>query len=82
MKTTLEFPDPVFRRAKAEAAQRGISLRQFVTEAVQEKLAAAKPADKPWMKGAGKLRHLHKETVRIQRIIDKEFGQVEQEDRL
>ena len=82
MKTTLEFPDPVFRRAKAEAAHRGIPLRQFVTEAVQEKLAAAKPTDKPWMKGAGKLRHLHKETVRIQRIIDKEFGQVEPEDRL
>jgi len=82
VKTTLEFPDLVFRKAKAEAAQRGIPLRQFVTEAVQEKLAAAKPADKPWMKGAGKLRHLHKETVRIQRIIDKEFGQIEPEDRL
>lgn len=82
MKTTLEFPDPVFRKAKAEAAQRGIPLRQFVTEAVQEKLAAAKPADKPWMKGAGKLRHLHKETVRMQRLIDKEFGQIEPEDRL
>ena len=82
MKTTLEIPDPVFRKAKAQAAQRGIPLRQFVTEAVQEKLAAAKPADKPWMKGAGKLRHLHNETVRIQRIIDKEFGQIEPEDRL
>ena len=57
-------------------------MRQFLTEAVQEKLAAAKPADKPWMKGAGKLRHLHKETVRIQRLVDKEFGQIEPEDRL
>ena len=53
-----------------------------MTEAVQEKLAAPKPADKPWMKGAGKLQHLHKETVRIQRLIDKEFGQIEPEDRL
>jgi CO/xanthine dehydrogenase FAD-binding subunit len=82
MKTTLEIPDPVFRKAKAQAAQRGIPLRQFVTEAVQEKLAAAKPEDKPWMKAAGKLRHLHNETVRIQRIIDEEFGQIEPEDRL
>ena len=82
MKTTLEIPDPVFRKAKAEAAQRGIPLGQFVTEAVQEKLAAVKPSDKPWMEGAGKLRHLHSETVRIQRIIDKEFGQIEPEDRL
>ena len=44
MKTTLEIPDPVFRKAKAQAAERGIPLRQFVTEAVQEKLAAAKTA--------------------------------------
>jgi hypothetical protein len=76
VKTTVEIPDPVLRKAKAKAAERGIPLRQFLTEAVQEKLAAAKPADKPWMKGAGKLRHLHKETVRIQRLIDKEFGQI------
>jgi len=82
MKTTLEIPDPVFRKAKAQAAERGIPLRQFVTEAVQEKLATAKPVDKPWMKAAGKLRHLHNETVRIQRIIDQEFGQIEPEDRL
>jgi hypothetical protein len=82
VKTTVEIPDPVFRKAKAQAAQRGIPLRQFVTEAVQEKLSAVKPADKPWMQAAGKLRHLHSETVRIQRIIDKEFGQIEPEDRL
>jgi hypothetical protein len=74
MKTTLEIPDNVLREAKVQAALRGIPLRQFVPEAVQEKLAAAKQADKPWMKAAGKLRHLHSETVRIQRIIDEEFG--------
>jgi hypothetical protein len=34
VKTTLEIPDFLFRRAKSVAAERGISLRQFVTEAV------------------------------------------------
>ena len=83
MKTTLEMPDPVFRKAKAKAAEQGIPLRQFVTEAVEEKLAAARAhADKPWMKGFGKLRHLHAENLRIQRIIDEEFEQIEPEDRL
>jgi hypothetical protein len=83
MKTTLEMPDPVFRKAKAKAAERGIPLRQFVTEAVEEKLAAARThADKPWMEGFGKLRHLNKENARIQRIIDEEFEQIEPEDRL
>jgi hypothetical protein len=34
----LEIPDFLFRRAKSAAAQRGIPLRQLVTEALQEKL--------------------------------------------
>jgi len=48
VKTTLEIPDAVFRRAKSVAAQRDIPLREFVTEAVKDKLAdAGKAADKP-----------------------------------
>jgi len=83
MKTTLEIPDPVFRKAKVKAAERGIPLRQFVTEAVEEKLAAAPVgSDKPWMKFAGGLRHLHNETVRIDKLIEEEFEQIEPEDRL
>lgn len=79
MKTTLEIPDPVFRKAKARAAERGIPLRQFVTEAVERQLADPTPA-KPWMKGFGGLKHLHKETMRIQRLIDDEFEKIEPED--
>ena len=83
MKTTLEFPDAVFRRAKSVAAQRGIPLRELVTEAVKDKLADAdKAADKPWMAAFGKLRRLRKETARINRRIEEEFEQVEAEDRL
>ena len=81
MKTTLEIPDGVFRRAKALAAQQGIPLRQFVTEAVQEKVRT-KEADgkKPWLKLAGRLRHLRKENARISRVIEREFEQIEPEE--
>jgi len=66
VKTTLEIPDPTFRRAKAQAAQQGMPLRQFVTEAVDEKLRAKLPAGgQPWLSLAGRLRHLRKETARI-----------------
>lgn len=83
MKTTLEIPDPVFRRAKSAAAERGIPLREFVTQAVKEKLAgAANGSEKSWMDGFGKLRRLRKETARINRLIEEEFEQVEPEDRL
>jgi len=33
------------------------------------------------VEGAGELAHLHKETMRIQEIIDEEFEQIEPEDR-
>lgn len=83
MKTTLEIPDPIFRRAKSAAAEQGISFREFVTEAVQDKLAAERRvAHRPWMAAFGKLRGLRKETARINNIIEVEFEQVESEDRL
>ncbi len=83
MKTTLEIPDSLFRRAKSAAAERGVPLRVFVTEAVQDKLNGnAKPGDKPWMAAFGKLRHLRQETARVNRIIEKEFEEIEPEDSL
>lgn len=78
MKTTLEIPDAIFRRAKAVAAERGIPLREFVTETVREKLAAgAQQTGKPWMKHVGKLKHLHKETVRINRLIEDDSERID-----
>jgi hypothetical protein len=82
VKTTLEIPDAIFRRAKAKAAEHGIPFRQFVTDAVEEKLRAEPGAgQRPWLKMAGKLRHLRKETARINALIEEEFEVIEPEDR-
>jgi hypothetical protein len=71
MKTTLEIPDVIFRRAKSKAAEQGIPLRQFVTEAVAARLQGTSPNDaRPWMKYFGKLKGLRKETRRINKIIE------------
>ena len=80
MKTTLEIPDAIFRKAKAKAAEQGIPLRQFVTEAVEEKLKTSGSESKPWMQVLGELRHLKKENARIDRIIEEEFEQIEPDD--
>lgn len=80
MKTTLEIPDPIFRRAKSAAAERGIPLREFVTEAVKDKLASeATTGQKPWVKHMGKLKHLHKETERINHLIEEDFEKIDVE---
>lgn len=85
MKTTIEIPDALFRNAKATAAQRGQTLKEFVSEALDEKLAAGRdtgpPGQPAWMRGFGKLRRLRKETARIQRRIGEEFETIEPEDR-
>jgi hypothetical protein len=85
MKTTIEIPDRLFRKAKSKAAERGQTLKQLVTEALQEKLAVsfgkAASGHPEWMQGFGKLRRLHKETSRIQSRIDDEFETIEAEDR-
>jgi hypothetical protein len=82
MKTTLEIPDGIFRRAKSVAAERGIPLRVLITEALADKLRADNGGSKPWMTAFGKLRQLRRETAKINRIIEEEFEQIEAEDRL
>lgn len=80
MKTTLEIPDTVFRRAKSKAAERGIPLRQFVTEAVADKLKSSRrDGRKPWMKHLGKLKDLRKENRRINQRIAQAFEEVDTE---
>lgn len=80
MKTTLEMPDGIFRRAKSKAAEQGIPLRQFVTEAVEDKLnATSTGGQKPWMKHIGKLKDLRKETKRIDKVIEEAFGEADAE---
>ncbi len=78
VKTTLEIPDFLFRRAKSVAAERGIPLRQFVTEAVQEKLKTT-PQERPWMKHLGKLKGLRKERKQIERRVEEAFEQIDRE---
>jgi hypothetical protein len=85
MKITLEIPDRLFRKAKATAAERGQSLEEFVTEALCDKLVLedgrARVGEPEWMQGFGKLKRLHKETVRVQSVVDQEFRVIESEDR-
>jgi hypothetical protein len=78
VKTTLEIPDFLFRRAKSAAAERGIPLRQLVTEAVQEKLKTTS-RERPWMKHLGKLKHLRKERKQIERRVEEAFERIDPE---
>jgi len=45
MRTTVDVPDPVFRKMKATAALRGVSLKEFLLIAVEHEMEK-KPAKK------------------------------------
>lgn len=41
MRTTIDLPDDILRRAKIEAVERGSTLRQLVIDALQREIAGA-----------------------------------------
>lgn len=85
MKTTIEIPDLLLRRAKSKAAEPGLTLKELVTEALQEKLAAEavriRAAEPTWIQGFGKLRRLSNETARVEARIDEAFEAIGPKDR-
>ncbi len=86
MKTTIELPDVMFRRAKAIAAARGVTLRRFFTEALEEQLRrctsrrSTGSAGPPWMAGFGALSDLSDENRRVLDGIEEEFEKLSPED--
>ena len=74
MKTTLDIPDALFKRAKSAVATRGSPFRELVSEALAEKLRTPRKVQKPWPKTFGK-------TARINRFMGDKFERIEREDR-
>lgn len=81
MKTTLELPDELFRQAKATAALRGESLKDFFTEALQERLERMTPgasAQKGWRSVFGQASR--EEVEPVDAVIAEEFGCIDPDD--
>lgn len=80
MKTTVEVPDSLYRRIKVLAALRGQTVKAFFVDALREKLAisASEPVEESgWRAVFGKADD--KDMAQLQRIIDKEFSQIDPE---
>ena len=84
MKTTVEIPDDLFKRAKVLAAQEGLSMKQLITESLQQRVARHATETNPepaWKRAFGAMRAYRKENRRIEKIIEQECEQIEPEDR-
>ena len=69
MKTTLEMPDKLFRRVKATAAQRGQSLKQLVTVALERELAGPASGAKTSKRKRAEVKASLRELERISKAI-------------
>jgi hypothetical protein len=60
MRTTVDLPDPLFKRVKVDAALRGMKLRDYITRALEEALSGrvremnSRRVKLPIIKGDGK----------------------------
>jgi hypothetical protein len=78
MKTTLELPDNLLRKVKSTVASSGKTIKAFMIDAIQDKLAAQEAAaSKPWLMHFGALRHLGVERQAIEARIREEFDVVD-----
>ncbi|HTS18455.1 MAG TPA: hypothetical protein VMP11_12845 [Verrucomicrobiae bacterium] len=81
MKTTVEIPSSLFRKWKTSAAARGQSMKEFLTSALQEKLAGRNRGngrDTGWKTvwgkaSAGQIRN-------VDAVIQAEFEKIEPEN--
>ena len=92
MKTTIELPDVTFRRAKAFAAVHGITMKRFITDALEQQLrkraggVRVGPApndvvrEPPWMAGFGGLADLGDEHRQVLNAIEDEFERPDLDD--
>jgi hypothetical protein len=84
MKIDVEIPDTLFRKAKATATKRDVSVEDLLTQALREHMerladdfSRNQLSAPPWMRAFGGLRALHKETKKINRIMRQEFEQID-----
>ena len=82
MKTTVELPDKLLREAKSFAAQRGISLRQFLIYAIEDRLRKeqATAACAPWMRHFGAVDLSKDEVHIIHQNIEQAFETIDLRD--
>ena len=80
MKTTVEIPDDLARRATIEAATRGVTLKQMLVEALEQRLRAGSGTEPGWREHAGALRDLRRETRRVEKRIAEEFEVVDEDE--
>ncbi len=82
MKATIDLPDAIFRQAKAIAAARGMTLKRFFSEAIDERLrrdaedTRSKGVEPPWMAGFGELSDLAEENRHVLQSIEEEFERI------
>ncbi len=68
VRTTIEFPDPIFREAKALAATQGSSLKEFVLRAIEKEVARLRQNERRrfsvQLEGPGLLRRNQRQDLR------------------
>lgn len=81
MKTTIDVRDDLYRRAKAAAAMRGETVKDFITSAIADRLereAAQQASGRGWRRAFG--RATPEQVSEVDAIAAREFEEVDPEE--
>ena len=81
MKTTLDIPDALLRKARMRAAREGTTLRAIVTRALEAEVEheGMDAGQAPWRKHFGALRRLQAESGVINAEIEAAFEGIDED---
>jgi hypothetical protein len=71
MRTTIDIPDPIFRETKALAAMRGITMKQFILDAIEQAKTSTPPP--PQSKTPRKFPSFHLRSRRVLSLRNFDF---------
>lgn len=78
MRTSVDIPDDLLRKAKVHAAEHGKTLRQLIVDGLESQVLPE--SDTPrWLPIFGMLADHKDEIRRMQKEIDEEFSKIDEE---
>lgn len=81
MRTSIDIPDELFRKAKVRAAEKGLTLKDLIVSGLSKEIeVSTENREAVWGQFFGAFKDNPEVIDELDRVIEEEFGQIDPED--